>query len=441
MSLQCVLLVGRDPDKLHAMQQFLAEETIIDCLALQSLPETLEAINRFLPDLLLLQADDLEQAGEDVSGFCGHLRDHYFEQRPVVVVQTATLNADQRIAYLVNGADDILNAQLAEEELRIRLLVHLRRNLDLLSHRISRLPGHDLFAKIIQRRINRHHAWGLLMVQLNHFDAYQEVYGRQTGDQVIKTIGGFFGSLVLPPDFVAHLDDTLFTVVTHADNAEKMAQQLCKQFDRLVPHFYAEPDQSKGFVITMSGDGVYRRVGFMTLSIGLTTANSMVTDNYQAAVHKGLEMKTLARLQRHEHSHWTSERLRLSGHSPTPMGNRKPHLLVIEEDAALGYLLKTTLEMQHYDVDISCDLQEINDLLNARRFDLVVLDSLLNQEANGWDMCGYIKAEYPDIAVVFMSTEHERERALAAGADFYFPKPFELITLLQWVDRYFKGEG
>jgi DNA-binding response OmpR family regulator len=443
MSLQFVLLVGRDPDKLNAMQAFLAEEAIIDCLALQSLPEASQSIPMYLPDLVLVQADELEAAGEDVSGFCGHLRDHFFEQRPVVVVQTSTMDPEQRIAYLVNGADDILTAQLVDEELRIRLLVHLRRNLDLLSHRISRLPGHDLFSKILQRRINRHNPWGLLMLQLNHFTVYQDVYGRQTAEQVLKTIGGLLGSIVLPPDFVGHLEDPLFAVVTHADQAEKVAQQLCKQFDRVVGHFYAENDQQQGYVITLSGDGIYRRVGFMSLSIGVTTAGYLTTDAYQAAVHKGLEMRNLARLQRSHKSHWTSERLRLSGGGPAPAfgQNHRPHLLVIEEDAALGYLLKTTFEMQNYEVDISCDLEEINDLLNAKRFDLVVLDSVLNQEAHSWELCGYIKAEYPDAAVVFMSTEHERERALKAGADFYFPKPFELISLLNWVDRYFKGEG
>jgi CheY-like chemotaxis protein len=210
----------------------------------------------------------------------------------------------------------------------------------------------------------------------------------------------------------------------------------------VVNHFYAEPDQLQGYVITLSGDGVYRRVGFMTLSMGVTTAGYFATDSYQAAVHKALEMKNLARLQRSHKSHWTSERLRLSGAAAAGFGiTRQPQLLVIEEDAALGYLLKTTFEMQHYQVDISCDLQEINDLLNLKRFDLIVLDSVLNQEAHSWELCGYIKAEYPEIAVVFMSTEHERERALAAGADFYFPKPFELMILLNWVDRYFKGEG
>jgi DNA-binding response OmpR family regulator len=442
MSLQFVLLVGKDPNTLDRMQALLAEETIIDCVSITSLQESLTAITSNLPDLVLLQADELEAHGENVGEFCMYLRDQFFEQRPVLVVQTGTMDAEQRIAYLVNGADDILTAHLADEELRIRLLVHLRRNLDLLSNRISRLPGQELFAKIMQRRINRHQPWGLLMLQLNQFDPYQEVYGRHTAEQVLKTIGGLFGSLVLPPDFVGHIEDGLFAVVTHAENAEKVAQQLCRQFDRVVSHFYAEPDQQQGYVITLSGDGIYRRVGFMTLSIGVTTAAYLVTEMYQAAVHKALEMKNLAKLQLTRKSHWTSERLRLSGQSqPGVFGaNRQPHLLVIEEDAALGYLLKTTLEMQHYAVDISCDLSEIQDLLNYKRFDLVVLDSVLNQEAHSWQLCGHIKAEYPETAVVFMSTEHERERALSAGADFYFPKPFELITLLNWVDRYFKGE-
>ena len=42
------------------------------------------------------------------------------------------------------------------------------------------------------------------------------------------------------------------------------------------------------------------------------------------------------------------------------------------------------------------------------------------------------------LRIISISTLHDREKSLSAGADVYLPKPFELSSLFNWVDYFLK---
>jgi DNA-binding response OmpR family regulator len=437
MSLQLVLLIGPVPDKIQALSEVLVEESIIDCQYLDQLPPTLDVIETVLPDLVLLFGDELEAAGDNVLDFCVQMRDQVWEHRPVLVVQTGANEEAKRIDFLIGGADDTVSTDLSVEELRIRLLVHLRRNLEILSNRVTRLPGLSLSSKILQRRIHLQAPWGVLFIRINHFAAYREVYGNIPSQQMLKTFSALLGSLILPPDFIGHLENDVFLVLTHAEQAEKAADILTRQFERVARNFYSERDQKRGYVISLADERISRRVGLLSLSIGVITHAAPGMDTYQAVLHRAGELCELA--QQGGGSHWISERLRLTGSSSGSNLPRARSVLVVESDAALAFLLKTTLEMQQYRVETVGSPQEVMPLLIDHAFDMVLIDTFLEGEAASRDLCRHIKAENPALKILFVSTVHDRESALEAGADLYLPKPFELMSLLTWIDRLSRG--
>jgi DNA-binding response OmpR family regulator len=447
MSLQLVWFVGgqvaQAPAWLDNVMSSLAEESIVACEYLGSLVDAEARLSLDLPDLVLLMAEGIEAVGQDVNAFCAQVRNQAGEYRPVLVVQTNSLDEETRIAYLISGADDTLSTEVSAEELRIRLLVHLRRNLDVLSNRVTRLPGRSLCSKVLQRRMNRHEAWGLLLIDIQHIEPYIEVYGQIPGNQVLKTFAALLGNLVLPPDFVGHLEAQTFVVITHADQAEKVAALLCKQFDSVVKNFYAKDDQRRGYIVSIVEDRVSRRVGFLSLAIGIVGSAAQPLETYQAGFTLANQMKRLALLQTWElsGSHWVSDRIRLAAPaSPNPEATaEKKAILVVESDAALAFLLKATLELQNYDVDSVSNIVDAQELIHARRFDLVLLDALLNGESVGWEFCQRVKQRSNKTLVILLSTVHDRQRAMEAGADVYLPKPFELVSLFTWIDRLLRG--
>ena len=433
---QVVILVGpKDCERLSELATALTDETIVHCRHLDTLEGIAPLIDQLMPDLVLLDADSLENKGESIDAFATQLRQHTSENRPVLVIQTGGAEA-RRIEYLTKGADDILPDTLSLEERRIRLLVHLRRNLEALSHPVTQIPGMQFAAKVLQRRVNRQESWALLVVDIDHFNVYTEVYGPIPRDQVLRTFTAMLAQYVLIPDFVGHTDNNFFLIITSPEKAEKISGILCRQFDTTVPNFYSEKDRKQGYIISILEHHVSRRIPLLNLSVGIVTSDTQQVDSFMAAYNAAIAMKDIAKLTPGSSFH--TDKPKLAG-QPTTITPEQFNVLAVESDAAMAFLLKTTLEMQGYDVETVSSPEEAMSVMQNKKTQLVILDSLLHGEPTGLALSTNIRKQYPDTSILCISTLHNREQVLQAGADLYLPKPFDMIALFSWIERLLKG--
>lgn len=437
---QVLLFVGQpQTQSVEAIVRAFDDEPLLTSLHSPSLgkdtAEVLECVDQVYPDLIYVFADALEAAGEDVLDFCRRLRASGIKYRPVLIVQSAEPE-EKRIQYLIHGADDILSTDVSLEEFKIRVLAHLRRNLEGMANEITMLPGLSLSAKVVQRRLNREEPVALLVAELNHFDVYSEIYGELPARQVLKTVAAVLGRLVVMPDFVSQTDENHFIVATQPDKAEKLASLICRQFETVSPNLYSEKDRKQGYMVSVVADNVSRRVPLISLGIGIASTQSQPVDSFTALFNAAQQMKELAKMSLG--CHWLSDRLRLSGSASAPM-ERKPGVLVLETDAALAYLLKTTLEMEGYEVDVASGVDDARAVLaekhDVRAPDLLILDALINGDASGLTLAGEVHARYPGLRIICTSSLHNRQQVLQAGVDLYLPKPFELSSLFSWIHR------
>lgn len=438
---QVILFVGNPAS--HSIQTVLGSfghENMVSLLHCEGLGTNGELINptleATLPDLICVFADELESAGEDVLAFCGQLREQGLKYRPVLVVQSDS-EEQQRIQYLIQGADDILGPNLSQEEFRIRLLVHLRRNLDFAANEVTQLPGLQFTSKVVQRRMNQETPVALLTIELDHFDVYSEVYGDLPSRQVLKTFGAMLGRIVLMPDFISHSDENHFVLATHPDKADKIAALICRQFETVAPNFYSEKDRKQGYMVSVISGNISRRVPLLSVSIGIASTETQPFGSFMSLFNASQQMKALARMK--PGSSWQSDRLRLAGGPSAPTLACQPAILVMETDAALAYLLKTTLEMEGYRVEVTSNPEDarvkLAEVPPREPFQLVILDALVNDEETGLQLAGDIHREYPAISIICASSLHNRQRVLQAGVDLYLPRPFELSSLFSWIHR------
>ncbi len=436
---QVLLFIGVPPSDtamtVDGLQAELGDEGVVTCLHAPRLGPEGEAVRALiaqtLPDLICLFADDLEAQGDDVLAFCARMREEAPQYRPVVVVHSAA-SEKRRIRYLIQGADDMLSAQVSPEEFKVRLLVHLRRNLDAHVHEVTRLPGLQFTSRVIQRRINQGQSFAMLAVELDHFDVYGEVYGQLPAAQVLRTFAALLGRLVIFPDFVSHTEENTFVIVTHPDKTEKLSALLCRQFDTVAPNFYSEKDRKQGYIISIIANNISRRVPLLTLSIGISATTTQPFDSFMAAFNAAVQMKNLARMT--PGYSWLSDKPRLAGSRREEMP-QKPFVLVLEGDAALAFLLKTTLEMEGYEVEVASGLEDARQALAERVPNLLILDSILNGREDGLVLCREARERWPEVAIICTSSLHDRQQVLKAGADLYLPKPYELLSLFSWVHR------
>ena len=109
----------------------------------------------------------------------------------------------------------------------------------------------------------------------------------------------------------------------------------------------------------------------------------------------------------------------------------KPQILVVEDDAAVGNLIATTLETQNYQYHrANTGAGAVLDALSYRP-DVMLLDLGL-PDMDGVDIIKKIRAwsNMPIIVVSARSEDADKVAALDAGADDYLTKPFSVEELL-----------
>ena len=75
------------------------------------------------------------------------------------------------------------------------------------------------------------------------------------------------------------------------------------------------------------------------------------------------------------------------------------HILIVEDDAAISNLIRSTLQGEGYQCTCALDGKTGADLLDSGRWDLVLLDLML-PEISGYDLLEYIQPmEIPVIVI------------------------------------------
>lgn len=114
----------------------------------------------------------------------------------------------------------------------------------------------------------------------------------------------------------------------------------------------------------------------------------------------------------------------------------KPRILIVDDDSVITQQLYWTL-CQEYDVVTANDMQTAVRRATFYKPDVSILDLQMPPErdtpASGMRLLEYIKGHVTQSKVLIMSSNSApavREACLAAGADGFFAKPFQIEDLL-----------
>ena len=113
-------------------------------------------------------------------------------------------------------------------------------------------------------------------------------------------------------------------------------------------------------------------------------------------------------------------------------------VLLVDDDANLRALLRTTFDVFDIDVQEAGSAREARPLINGTSPDVIVLDVMM-PDLDGIEFCRQLKTdpETREIGVVLLSGSEggARVAADAAGAEAFVPKPFSPLELLAVVER------
>ena len=122
--------------------------------------------------------------------------------------------------------------------------------------------------------------------------------------------------------------------------------------------------------------------------------------------------------------------------TPTPDSELSPHILLVEDHAGLARMMRLTLELKGYRVDIAASQHEARAQLAAQSFDMLVCDLGL-PDGSGLELMALRPPGLPRRAIAFSGngSPEDIERSIAAGFLEHLTKPVDPEQLIGAIER------
>ncbi len=390
-----------------------------------NLRDGLSAVQNLEPDMIIV-SDSID---ESLSGFCQKIRALTYNTRPIIVALSKSADFEDRISVLESGADDFLSEPVNIEEFKTRIRAHLRRDIESNLDNKTLLPNAKYVRKALKRLLSTDNQ-AVLLVGIENLDDYKSVYTELAADKIIQTFVAIVKSALDENDFIGQLNDETFVVVTNRFSAEKLSEFLTFAFDTVSPKFYSEEDAQKGYMVLKGERYAGMRANFVSILIGGILEGFNMISSVDVLIERLFAVKQLAKIP--SGSNYAIERVKLTGTDSVVADVINKNVYIYEPDESLGYLIRTALELQGYDVQSELALE------SAIQPAVIVLDS--GEGLENLEFLRKIKSlqNFVNTKVIVTTTVHNKFAILDSGADLYLPKPYEISDLIRWVE-FFKS--
>lgn len=399
--------------------------------------ETAAVISRNLKDALrLIQTTDpdviivSDSIDENLADFCKKIRTLTYNTRPVIIALSKSAESTDRILVLENGADDFLSEPVNIDEFKIRIKAHLRRDIESNLDNKTLLPNKKYVQKFLKRLLNSDTKQAVLLIGIENLENYKSVYSEVAGDKIVQTFCAITKSALENTDFFGQINETNFIIITNPYSAEKLAAFLTFAFDTVAPRFYSPKDAQRGYMLLKGDRQAGMRVNFVSILIGGIIDNYDMIKIPDEMIEKLIFIKKMAKIP--NGSNYAIDRIKISGENSIKQIENNNSIFIKEPDSALSLLLRTTLELQGYDVVEQLDAD------SATPPQILIIDSGDNFE--GLEFCTELKnnINFVNTKIIVTASAHDKSRILNAGADLYLPKPYEISDLIRWIEYLMK---
>ena len=259
---------------------------------------------------------------------------------------------------------------------------------------------------------------------------YKSVYTELASDKVLQTFVAIAKSALSESDFIGQIDETDYIIITNKFGVEKIAEYLVFAFDTVAPKFYSENDAKRGYMTLKGESYTGRRVEFVSILIGGISEGLDKIGSVDYILNKLRNLCQIAKLP--NGSNFIMERTQLTASDSIIESFSNKNIYIKENDESLRYLLRTSLELQGYDV------QEDLNIESGEQPSIIILD--VGQDNSELEELRHLKSlqNFANTKFIVTTTMHEKSIILGAGADLYLPKPYEILDLIKWVEYFLK---
>lgn len=430
--MQSVTLIIDKRKELSTKYKKLLESKNNAVIISKNLISAMKLIQDLEPDLIII-SDSIDS---DLSDYCRKIRALTYNMRPIIIATSKSAAAEDRINVLENGADDFISEPVNSEEFVMRMKAHLRRELESNLDIKKMLPNKHYSLRALKRIVNQHYPWACLLISIENFSCYKENYTELASDKLVQTYCAIIRSALAENDYLGSISENEFLVITDRLKAEKIANYLTFAFDSVASKFYSMQDNRRGFMLMQGDEFAGRRSNFVHTTIGVVTNEFINYSDSAMLLNALIQIHRMA--DNTSKSNYLIERPRITAENAVKENEYNNKVLIIENDESMTVLLTTILNLQGYDVDV------INNYSNFSPDEIdpavIILDAGSIETLTGLEICKTIRKndKFSKAKLIVTSIFHDKEMVLSSGADLYIPKPYELSSLIKWVETFIK---
>lgn len=285
-------------DDSHAIR-FLVSEILTNAgftvIEAEDGQEAIDKTYKENPDLLILDYEMPHKTGFDV---VREVRSRTGYLHTPIIIFTAVSDKSTKLEGLGLDIDDYLTKPADEDEIVARVKLLLKRNKQKMDcNPLTRLPGNPSIQARVEQEIASRRPFAVLYCDLNNFKSFNDKYGFEAGDRVLKTESQIIVSAAMqdPASFVGHIGGDDFIVVCSFDKADAIAREITTKTDAVASSFYNEEDRTNGYMISTNRKGETEKFNFLSIGIGIVHNTKKPLTSFAMVSNIGSELKCLAK--------------------------------------------------------------------------------------------------------------------------------------------------
>ena len=165
---------------------------------------------------------------------------------------------------------------------------------------LTGLPGNESIQREIIERLQTREGFDIAYVDIDNFKPYNDHYGFQRGDVVIKTVGDIITGVIRAADsepycFCGHIGGDDFIVITEPHQGEDIASLIITAFEKQLPVFHGTKEYSVGCYSALNRKGELENYGLLSMSIGIVDTLLTPVASYAQLASIASEVKKAAK--------------------------------------------------------------------------------------------------------------------------------------------------
>ena len=240
----------------HAPNRFLLREQLerdeIEVIEAETGESGLRRALRMIPQVILLSTSLPDVTGLEVAK---QLRDINRTKHVFLMMMGDQENRDERLTALEAGANDFVTSPFDPELVALRVRNAIQRaNADNTVDPITALPAGRRVQAELMRLVQGEPQgdWALLRFHVRNLDPFREVHGFMAGDDILRAVARILaealGRHAVESDFVGFGGHDDFIVITDADRADGLRENVRTAFDDVIGSFYGFMERERGSI-------------------------------------------------------------------------------------------------------------------------------------------------------------------------------------------------